>query len=73
VSYKGCESQLPVPHHPSEEPKEIYVRTYQDLQERLERGAEFLFEVITNDAMCVCRYGPETKQYLSQRQNPSPV
>jgi hypothetical protein len=64
--YKGYKSQLPVPHLPSEEPKEICVRTCQDLQERLERDAEFLFMVITYDAMCICRYGPETKQQLSQ-------
>jgi hypothetical protein len=73
MSYKGCESQLPVPRHPSEEPKEICVKTCQDLQERLERDAEFFFTVITYDAMCVCRYRPETKQQLFQRQNPSPV
>jgi len=66
---EGCESQLPAPHHPNEEPKEICVRTCQDLQERLERDAEFLFMVIIYDAMCVCRYGPETKQQLSQRLN----
>jgi hypothetical protein len=73
MSCKDCESQLSVPCHLSEEPKEICVRTSQDLQERFERDAEFLFMVITYDAMCVCRYGPETKQQLSQRQNPSPV
>jgi hypothetical protein len=73
MSYKGCESQLPVPCLPSEESKEICVRTCQDLQERLERDAEFLFKVMKYDAMCICRYKPETKQQLSQRQNPSPV
>jgi len=61
-----------MPHELSEQQKENFVETCQDIQEQLEREPEFLSKMITGaDKNWVYGCSQETQQQSSQLKSPS--
>jgi hypothetical protein len=56
----------------SEQQKENFIKTLQDIQEGLEKDPEFLSNIITcHGKTWVCKYSQETQQQSSQVKSPS--